>query len=68
MAAVCDPAVPPSSSRHSINGQNVAEEILTMRVYLLIAGTYTPFLLVGLDSPLARADDCYLGCIAGYSV
>lgn len=23
-------------------------------IYLLIAGTYTPFLLVGLDSPLAR--------------
>ena len=27
-------------------------------IYLLIAGTYTPFLLVGLDSP--RVDDCYL--------
>ncbi|MTH45237.1 PAQR family membrane homeostasis protein TrhA [Intestinirhabdus alba] len=24
-------------------------------IYLLIAGTYTPFLLIGLDSPLARA-------------
>ncbi|WP_016671136.1 PAQR family membrane homeostasis protein TrhA, partial [Yersinia pestis] len=23
-------------------------------IYILIAGTYTPFLLVGLDSPLAR--------------
>ncbi len=38
-------------------------------IYLLIAGTYTPFLLVGLDSPLARADGGDLGpCAAGHPV
>lgn len=32
----------------------MAEKFDHCAIYLLIAGTYTPFLLVGLDSPLAK--------------
>lgn len=32
----------------------MAEKFDHCAIYLLIAGTYTPFLLVGLNSPLAR--------------
>ncbi len=34
--------------------QALAEKFDHCAIYLLIAGTYTPFLLVGLDSPLAK--------------
>ncbi len=33
---------------------NLVKKFDHCAIYLLIAGTYTPFLLVGLDSPLAR--------------
>ncbi len=37
-------------------------------IYLLIAGTYTPFLLVGLDSPLAKGLMIVIWSIAGFGV
>ena len=52
-----DPAVPrfDALSRHSSStGKMWLKKFDHCAIYLLIAGTYTPFLLVGLDSPLAR--------------
>ncbi|WAT01170.1 PAQR family membrane homeostasis protein TrhA [Rouxiella chamberiensis] len=37
-------------------------------IYLLIAGTYTPFLLVGLDSPLAKGLMIVIWSIAAFGV
>lgn len=37
-------------------------------IYLLIAGTYTPFLLVGLDSPLAKGLMVVIWSIAAFGV
>ena len=52
-----DPAVSgvDAVSRHSASaGKDMAQKFDHCAIYLLIAGTYTPFLLVGLNSPLSR--------------
>lgn len=46
-----------STLYHAIPNQTAKRRLKTFdhcAIYLLIAGTYTPFLLVGLNSPLAR--------------
>lgn len=46
-----------STLYHAVPGQRAKRWLKKFdhcAIYLLIAGTYTPFLLVGLDSPLAR--------------
>lgn len=52
-----DPAFLASTLYHAIPHQRAKiwlKKFDHCAIYLLIAGTYTPFLLVGLDSPLAR--------------